>query len=323
MAYKRSIYIEAKNRLSARRKKAEEEQAVRHGVATAKCPEILDVESEMASYGASVIKAVGMGGDAKEYVKNLSIRSIAAQDKRKALLKKNGFSEDFLDVQYTCPVCKDTGFHEEHYCHCHLQLIKDIAREEINRYAPLDKCTFESFKVKYYPDVEDKTLGVNQKDHMQSVFEFCQSYANTFSLKKKSIYMTGLTGLGKTHLSLAIAGKVIDKGYDVRYESAQNLMDKLEREHFSRTSSEISFRDEVLECDLLIIDDLGCEFQTQFTKAELYNIINTRYLRSLPTIINSNLSIQELEDVYHPRVASRIMGNYLLMFFCGKDNRQN
>ncbi|MBQ8503109.1 MAG: ATP-binding protein [Clostridia bacterium] len=323
MAYKRSVYMEAKNRLSARRRQAEQDQMTRHSLTVAKCPEILTIESEMASYGASVIKAVGMGGDAKEYVKSLSIKSIAAQDKRKALLKQNGYPEDYLDVRYSCPVCKDTGFHDEHYCQCHLQLIKEIAREEINRQAPLDKCSFDSFKLRYYPDIVDKALGVNQKEHMQSVFELCRSYADNFTLKNKSIFMTGLTGLGKTHLSLAIAGRVIDKGYNVHYESAQNLMDKLEKEHFSRSTSDSSFKDEILECDLLIIDDLGCEFQTQFTKAEIYNIINTRHLRSLPTIINSNLSVKELEDVYHPRVASRIMGNYLLMLFCGKDNRQN
>ncbi len=322
MAYKRSVYIEARNRLSQRRKKAEEEQLARHSLAVIKCPELLDIESEMASYGAKVIKAVGMGADAKEYVERLSEKSLLVQEKRMALLTAAGYPEDYLDVKYTCPHCKDTGFREERYCQCHLKLIKEIAREEINKNAPLDKCTFESFRLKYYPDIVDKGLGVNQNEHMRSVYEVCREYANSFTLKNRSIFMTGMTGLGKTHLSLAIAGTVIDKGYNVIYESAQNLMDKLEREHFSRFSDDSSFRDSVLECDLLIIDDLGCEFRTQFTKAEIYNIINTRYLRSLPTIINSNLSVNELGEEYHPRVASRIMGNYIPLMFCGNDIRQ-
>ncbi len=322
MAYKRSVYIEARNRLSQRRKKAEEEQLTRHSLAVMKCPELIEIESEMASYGASVIKAVGMGADAKEYVERLSEKSLRVQEKRKALLSAAGYPEDYLDVKYTCPLCKDTGFREERYCQCHLKLIKEIAREEINKNAPLDKCTFESFRLKYYPDIVDKGLGVNQNEHMRSVYEICKEYASSFSLKNRSIFMTGMTGLGKTHLSLAIAGTVIDKGYNVIYESAQNLMDKLEREHFSRNSDDSSFRESVLECDLLIIDDLGCEFRTQFTKAEIYNIINTRYLRSLPTIINSNLSVNELGEEYHPRVASRIMGNYIPLLFCGNDIRQ-
>ena len=322
MAYKRSVYIEARNRLSERRKNAEQEQMTRHSLAVMKCPEILDIENEMAAYGASVVKAVGMGADAKEYVRNLSVRSLQAQDKLKALLRQNGYPEDYLQVKYSCPVCKDSGFDGERYCSCHMSLIKEVAREEISKNAPLEKCTFESFRLRYYPDVVDQNIGISQKEQMQSVFEFCQSYANGFTLRNKSLFMTGLTGLGKTHLSLAIAGTVIDKGYNVHYESAQNLMDKLEREHFGRSVGDSSFKEEILECDLLIIDDLGCEFQTQFTKAELYNIINTRHLRSLPTIINTNLSIKELEQTYHPRVASRIMGNYVLLMFCGNDIRQ-
>lgn len=322
MAYKASVYIAAKNRLSERRKKAENDQVTRHSLAVMKCPEIQDVENEMASYGAKVIKAVGMGADAQEYVKKLSVKSLAAQEKRKELLTKNGYPEDYLDIKYTCPLCKDTGFCGEHYCKCHLKLIKEIAREEINRYAPLDKCTFDSFRLQYYPDITDKEIGVNQKSHMAEIYELCKSFAESFSHERRSILMCGGTGLGKTHLSLAIAGRVIDKGFNVHYESAQNLMDKLEKEHFGKTSSESSFRDEILECDLLIIDDLGCEFQTQFTKAEIYNIVNTRHLRSLPTIINTNLSIDEIEEVYHQRVASRIIGNYAILLFCGNDNRQ-
>ena len=200
--------------------------------------------------------------------------------------------------------------------------IKVVYNANGGKNAPIEKCTFESFRLKYYPDVIDKEIGVNQRSHMAEVFEICKNYGESFSLSRRSLLMTGGTGLGKTHLSLAIAGKAIDKGYNVCYESAQNLMDKLEREHFSR-EGDGSFKQEILSCDLLIIDDLGCEFQTQFTKAELYNIVNTRHLRSLPTIINTNLSLSEIEEVYHQRVASRIVGNYAVILFCGTDNRQN
>lgn len=322
MAYKSSVYIEAKNRLSQRRKEAENAQMTRHSLAVMKCPEIISVESEMASYGADVVRAVGMGADAKVFVEKLARKSLEAQSRLKTLLKSNGFAEDYLDVKYSCPVCKDTGYDGERYCQCHISLIKEIARQEIAKAAPLEKCSFESFKLRYYPDVTDKEIGVNQKEHMEAVYELLKNYADSFSLKNKSIFMTGATGLGKTHLSLAIAGKAIDKGFNVIYESAQNLMDKLEKEHFSRNSTDSSFKDEIMDCDLLIIDDLGCEFRTQFTKAEVYNIVNTRHLRSLPTIINTNLTPNEIEEVYDQRVASRILGNYLLIIFCGKDNRQ-
>lgn len=322
MAYKRSVYEEAKRRLDLRRMEAENAQEMRHSAAVMKCPEILDIENEMASYGAQVIKAVGMGADAKEFINNLSVKSIAAQDKRKALLRKNGFSEDYLDVKYTCPVCKDTGSHNSRYCTCYMNLSKEIALEELAKVAPVSDHTFINFRTEYYPDVLDKTLGISQKQHMQNIFDFCKAYAEDFSLKNKSIIMTGATGLGKTHLSLAIAQKAVEKGYNVLYGSAQNILDSLQKEHFSRVSPEDSIKDDVLDCDLLIIDDLGCEFSTQFTVAEIYNIVNTRILRSLPTIISTNLLLSSLEEKYSQRVTSRIIGSYYNLAFCGKDVRQ-
>lgn len=322
MAYKRSVYLKAKEILDQRKKQAELQAEFRHAEATAKCPEIIEIEREMAQCGADVVKAVGMGADVKEYVRNLSVRNLAAQEKRKALLEMAGFPGDYLEVKYNCIVCKDTGSHDGYYCPCYKKLIRDVAREELDANAPIKKCTFNNFLTKYYPDVTDSVLGVNQKEHMQKMFDFCKAYAEDFSLKSKGIIMIGRTGLGKTHLSLAIANRVLEKGYDVYYDSIQNIMDKLEREHFGRLPAEESIKDDILSCDLLIIDDLGVEFTTQFTVSELHNIINTRILRSLPTIISTNLEISELEEKYTQRIASRIMGSCYPIRFCGKDIRQ-
>ena len=134
--------------------------------------------------------------------------------------------------------------------------------------------------------------------------------------------MQGETGLGKTHLSLAIAGEVISKGYNVLYNSAQNIFNELQRERFGKSDTNGAFEAMVLECDLLIIDDLGAEFSTQFTNAALYNIINTRINTGLPTIISTNLTFKNIEDVYTRRISSRLIGEYTSLFFLGKDIRQ-
>ena len=157
---------------------------------------------------------------------------------------------------------------------------------------------------------------------MTKVYNYCKAYAEDFTTKSKNLLMMGATGLGKTHLSLAIANKVIEKGYDVYYDSIQNIMDKLEREHFGRLPREESIKEDILSCDLLIIDDLGVEFSTQFTVAELHNIINTRILRCLPTIISTNLELGDIEKQYSQRIASRIIGTSMPLRFCGSDIRQ-
>lgn len=322
MSYKRSVYIKAKEVLSERKANAEREAEMRHSAAVALCPEIAQVEREMASHGAEVVKAVGMGADLDEYIKNLAMANLKAQAKRKELLKGAGFPEDYLDVKYTCDICKDTGYNKEFYCQCYRKLIRDVARQELGINSPLKKCTFESFRVDKYPEVVDSVLGVNQREHMKNTYEYCKDYAENFTPDSEGLFMYGKTGLGKTHLSLAIANEVINRGYDVYYGSIQTIMDKLEGEHFGRLPREDSIKEDILTCDLLIIDDLGAEFATQFTNAELYNILNSRMLSSLPTIISTNLDMKDIADKYSQRVASRIMGTMTGLYFCGKDIRQ-
>ncbi|MDR1928036.1 MAG: ATP-binding protein, partial [Oscillospiraceae bacterium] len=131
------------------------------------------------------------------------------------------------------------------------------------------------------------------------------------------------TGLGKTHLSLAIAQQVLAKGFGVIYGSAQNLFSRLERERFARFGENTGEAEQaLLECDLLILDDLGAEFSTSFTVSALYNLLNTRLNRALPTIINTNLDARQREEKYSERVTSRIIGNYQTLRFFGSDIRQ-
>ena len=116
---------------------------------------------------------------------------------------------------------------------------------------------------------------------MERILFNCMDYAKHFSASSPNLIMMGSTGLGKTHLSLAIARAVIEKGFGVVYGSVNNLIDKLEREHFGR-EEEGSTRQSLMECDLLILDDLGTEFRTAFSSAELYNLVNTRQMTHRP-----------------------------------------
>ena len=322
MAYRRSVYITAKNILENRRKKAENEQEKRHAAAVALCPEIAETERDMARFAANVIKSVSMGKDAEQYVLSLSQKNLEAQDKRRALLSSVGLPEDYLEVKYTCPLCKDTGTHGGYYCRCYLDLLKKAAKDELGVSASMEKCTFDSFDVGYYSDETDSAYGVSPRLIAQGTLRFCQKYADEFSRSSRNIIMTGKTGVGKTHLSLAIAGRVIDRGFDVYYASIHKIMDALQKEQFSRERIEESINDRLFESDLLVIDDLGAEFSTQFTVAALYNIVNTRLNASLPMIINTNLTLGELEERYSQRVASRIIGGSERALLIGSDIRQ-
>lgn len=317
MAYSKETYKKAEQELAQRRNRALAEREDRHRIAVESIPEILETEERMSAAGLATIKALGMGAvDAKEYIRKLSEINLNAQAQRRMFLKKAGFPEDWLDVHYSCPKCEDKGFVNGIMCDCFKDLLKSLEYEKLCSKLPVGNCRFDNFKLDYYPD----GAGTSPRRRMESVLNYCKSYATDFSRRSPSLLLYGKTGLGKTHLSLAVAGKAVESGYGVIYTSAQNLFNKLEKEKFGRSDG--NTEETILDCDLLIIDDLGAEFTTQFTVSALYNIINSRELEGKPTIISTNLTPEQLTSTYSERIASRILSNFVMLYFDGSDIRQ-
>ena len=317
MAYSKETYKKAEQELAQRCSRALAERENHHRIAVETVPEILEAEEKMSRAGLATIKAVGMGAaDAKEYIQKLSEINLEAQAQRRLLLKSNGFPEDWLDVHYTCKKCEDKGFVSGIMCGCFKELLKSIEYEKLCSKLPVGNCRFDNLKLDYYPD----GAGTSPKKRMESVLNYCKAYAADFSRRSPSLLLYGKTGLGKTHLSLAIAGNAVEEGYGVIYSSAQNLFNKLEKDKFGKADA--NTEEAILYCDLLIIDDLGAEFTTQFTVSALYNIVNSRELESKPTIISTNLMPEQLTKAYGERIASRILSNYVMLYFDGSDIRQ-
>ena len=231
------------------------------------------------------------------------------------LLKKAGIPE----AEFDCDICKDTGFVNGKYCECVKRAAAKMLIEELSKVAPVDECRFENFDLNYYSGTETETG--NPKKRMTEILKLCREYVINFNpSSSQSLLFLGNTGLGKTHLSLAIAYELILKGFDVIYGSAYNLFAKMESEHFGEHSDKSYIA--AVGCDLLIIDDLGGEFVSPYIESLVYNIINTRLLARKPTIINTNLSMADINRIYTPRVASRLLGDYTARRFLGNDIRQ-
>ncbi len=322
MSYSKNTYLLAQGKIEKRRKDAEEALEMRRADAYSKIPKLVEIQSRIAMLGAEAVSAISKGAEAPAYIANLAKESLAAQADRKQLLVQAGLPENYLEAHYTCDICNDTGIAEDGICTCQREMLISTAKDEIEKYAPLRRSTFESYSLKYYPQQEDAS-GVSPQKRMGEIATFCKDYASDFSTDSPSLFMHGATGLGKTHLSLAIANYAIERGYGVIYGSAPNMFSMLEREHFGRQyNNDRTYEQELLETDLLIIDDLGVEFSTQFTVSCVYNIINSRILSRKPTIISTNLTARELEEKYTQRITSRIIGNFISLKFIGKDIRQ-
>lgn len=322
MPYKREIFEKAQEILDKRRSQAEAKNTAVMMMFENTEPLYREYKNEMIASVKEAVKAIDMSPDkAAQFIEEQKIRNLTAQQNVKKLLEKHGLPEDYLEVKYHCPLCDDTGVTGTRLCSCHIELLKELAYEEAGKKSPLRICTFDEFRLSYYSDKPAHKGEASPRERMSEIFDLCKSYAEGFDRRSQSLLMLGQTGLGKTHLSLSIVGRVIEKGYSVMYNSAQNFFRELQNERFGKSGSS-AFENMMLECDLLVIDDLGAEFSTSFTISALYNIVNTRINMGLPTIISTNLSLTEIEKQYSNRVSSRFIGEYLLLYFEGTDIRQ-
>ncbi|MBR0413230.1 MAG: ATP-binding protein [Eubacterium sp.] len=320
MSYPKEIYLKAERILEKRRDSATMDAEIRADEIRNAIPEIDEIQNKLSRIGLELSQIFFYNGDAKEKVAELREKSKALTDERAKILAKNGYKPNSMSPEFICPVCEDKGFVGGRICNCHRQLLKDLMKEELRKVAPLDDCTFDNFDTEKYSDQPDEN-GIIPRDRVTKIFDAARKYAQNFSLSSKNLLFIGATGLGKTHLSLAIANVAVNRGFYVCYGTSQNICEDLQSEQFGRDSDIFYTKRQVLDCDLLVIDDLGTEIDSQYSIATLYNIINSRILAKRPTIISTNYEPSELFKKYDQRITSRITGEYTAMQFLGADIR--
>lgn len=271
---------------------------------------LAEIGMELASIGAN-LALTALSGDSKA-VEAIRNHSQALSAEKQLILNK----ADVKDIVYDCPLCEDTGYINGRICDCIKKLANEIAAKELSAKMPLGESTFDNFDLNYYSDKQD-----NARRRMTSIFKLAKEYALNFNPQTSTnLLFLGEPGLGKTHLTLAIVSSVIKKGYLPIYSPAETIFSTIEKEKFQ--GENLGAYEQMQNCDLLVIDDLGTELVTSFTKSVLYNLINTRILSKKPTIINTNLTLKEIEELYTPRITSRLIGNYNANKFLGNDVRQ-
>ena len=311
MIIKEDVYKKA---FEAKKNALREKQTLREAASAAAYnaePRLTEIDRSLSSIGASLAIAALSGAD----VTNLKKQSEALSREKKVLLDKFGVQ----DIKYDCPLCSDTGYVNGRICGCVKHLVAAFIAEEMSEEMPLSTSRFDNFDLKYYPDKDTKEG--NPRRRMTAILKVCREYALKFDPKTSgNLLFMGSAGLGKTHLTLALAGEVIERGFIPVYGAAENLFSQIEKEKF--TGENRGAYDAMIKSDLLVIDDLGAEMATPFSKSALYNLVNTRLLANRPMIINTNLTIKEIEARYTPRISSRLIGNFDTDKFIGTDIRQ-
>ena len=326
MSYDGKILARVRDIIAERKNTNVSEHSRRRAEVFARIPAVMEIEAEITGLMAGIASAaLSRSADPGEYVAQVKEKCEALLKRRSELLKSAGYSEDCIDEIYDCPVCRDSGYVLGRPCSCLKALYQTEAAHELSHMLNMNGQCFEAFDMSYYSKLPDTENDFSPYQTMKNVFDACREYSFKFGLDSVNLLFRGGTGLGKTFLAASSAKVVSEKGFSVVYDTFVSVMEAFELQKFDRGgdgAAEVSSRvRRYMDCELLILDDLGTEMTTSFTQSALYTLVNGRLINGGKTIITTNLCEDELRRRYTPQIVSRLEGEYLALNFVGKDIR--
>lgn len=284
-------------------------------------PRLKEIHDSIASLSAGRIHRLLSGSRAESaaaYEQKLKSLSL----ERGRLLAEHGFPPDYLETPHQCPLCQDTGYNGQEKCACFQKLAADLFCQQYGLGQILEKENFELFSFSCYSDkIKDGSTGKTPREHAQFAVDKAWEFIENFHKTAQNLFIYGDTGVGKTFLSHCIAREILRKAYGTLYFPAYDLFDLLAKETFSKESASDGAMEYILDCDLLILDDLGTELTNAFVSSQLFLIVNERMLREKSTIISTNLGLETFPELYSTRTFSRIIQNYKFINLIGEDIR--
>jgi len=285
-------------------------------------PDLAELDDQVSKVSISSITSIFDGKDITEATAESKRKLNALKERRINLMKAAGFPEDYLEPPYDCPDCKDTGYINGKRCHCFKQAAINIVYKQSNLSNILSRENFGAFDLSVYDDdYFEPGSELSARATAEIALAKAENFVQNFKEKGGNLLLLGQTGCGKTFLSNCIAKALLDEGVSVVYFTASELFRVFEEQTFKKNTKASDLHDHIFDCDLLIIDDLGTEFQNSFTTSRLFECLNERLLRSKSTIISTNLSLENMRDAYSERITSRVFSNYELLKLIGDDIR--
>lgn len=218
-----------------------------------------------------------------------------------------------------CEVCGGVGYlrqdvpvgHPEfgklHVCKCRQGQLNQGRRDRLYALSNLDQLThlnFDNFEPRGRIG-----LGPLQADSLERGFNHAQQFARSHV---GWLLLQGRYGCGKTHLAAAVANFSVEMGIPTLFITVPDLLDTL---RFSYGDNDYSFEqrfEEIRNVRLLIMDDFGTQNATDWAQEKLFQILNFRYINQLPTVVTTNLSLDEIEGrirsrLEDPELVTRVM----------------
>ncbi|WP_055071950.1 ATP-binding protein [Clostridium massiliamazoniense] len=314
MDYYENIRKTEKDNLHKRKKEIEENH-----------PEIIKMDNEIGRLSVKLSLTVMKNSpDKDKEILKIKDRIESLREQKYETLVANGYNMFYLNLNYKCDKCKDTGYVGINKCTCYNKNLINIYYKKSNIEKLLQSNNFNNFDLDKFRKVAIEGEPMSPYENMQRNYDRIQnSYLNNFHNNNMNLLFFGNSGTGKSFFSHCIAKYLMDNGFLVVYRTADELLKTLNELRFSKDKSSTLKDLEALlyDCDLLIIDDLGTELISDYNVTEFFTFLNKKLLNNKKMLISTNFSLNRIKENYDERISSRLLGNFTPIKFFGDDIR--
>lgn len=284
-----------------------------------KIPEVTAIDQEIARLGLRLsLEMLNGSRDIEALIAAQKEKITELKVRKSELLVSRGYPMDYLELHYSCGRCRDTGYIGSAKCPCFRSKLVELYYEGSEMKRILREHSFANFDIELYSSSrranEPKSPRKNIEDTLSKAWKFIEDFQDS----RENLLFFGGPGTGKTFLSHCIAKELLDRGWFVVYKTSEELVSDLKKIRFE-TDPELE--EILLNCDLLIIDDLGSEQITDFSKTELFTFLNKKLLKGSKMLVSTNCGLENLANLYSERISSRLLGEFTLCKFYGNDIR--
>lgn len=284
-----------------------------------KYPEILELDTTIQKLCLNLSMAALRGITDQNELNNIKEEITDLRAKKYEMLVSHGYNPDYLNLHYNCPKCKDTGFIGIDKCSCFKSKLIKLYYKDSDLEEAVKTNNFKNFNINLYSNHKLNDERYTPRKNIEYILEYITGeYLPNFKNSNTNLLFYGNSGTGKTFLSWCIAKELLDKGFLVVYKTSDDLLRALKDIKFN---NDTDLENLLINCDLLIIDDLGSEQITDFSSTELFTLINKKILKNKKMLISTNLSLPLISKRYSERISSRIIGEFKLFKFFAEDIR--